>query len=131
MRKNSKIIYPDLSFKINGILFKARKELREFRNEKQYCDFIEKLLKDENIQYEREKTLPPSFEGELNGRNKIDFLIKDKIILEIKTEPFITKKDYYQVRRYLKASNKKLAILVNMKRYYINPKRILNSEIDE
>lgn len=58
MRTNSKIIHPELSFRINGILFRARKELGRFRNEKQYCDAIEKVLQQEGIQYEREKILP-------------------------------------------------------------------------
>ena len=41
-----------------------------------------------------------------------------KIVLEVKTKPFMTKSDYYQTKRYLTCLNKKLAILV---------KRILNS----
>lgn len=130
MRKN-KIICSELSYKINGILFKVRKELGIFRNEKQYCDAIENVLKEEGIKYEREKILPASFEGESVKRNKIDFLIDDEIILEIKTKPFITKEDYYQIKRYLVSLNKKLGILVNMRRYYVNPKRILNSEAGE
>jgi len=65
------------------------------------------------------------------GRNKVDFLIEEKIILEVKAKPYITKSDYYQVRRYLEALGKKLAIIVNMRRYYINPKRVLNSKVKE
>jgi GxxExxY protein len=111
-------------------VLEKNKELGRFRNEKQYCDAIEKILKDEEMKYEREKILTPSFNGEFKKRNKIDFLIEDKIILEIKAKPFITKEDYYQTKRYLISLNKKLAILVNMRRYYVNPKRILNSEVD-
>lgn len=130
MRKD-KIIYSELSYKINGILFNVRKELGIFRNEKQYCDAIEKILIDKSIKCEREKFLPASFDGELEKRNRVDFLIDDKIVLEIKAKSFITKEDYYQTMRYLVSLNKKLAILVNMRRYYINPKRILNSQVDK
>ena len=42
-----KILYKDLSCKINGLLFKTHKELGKYRNEKQYADFIENLLKEE------------------------------------------------------------------------------------
>jgi GxxExxY protein len=128
--KNDDIIYPELSYKINGILFKTRKDLGRFGNEKQYCDGIEKLLKDNGIGYEREKVLPPAFEGEHKGRNKVDFLIENKVVLEVKAKPFVTYQDYYQLRRYLKAFKKKLGILVNMRRYMIAPKRILNSEVE-
>jgi GxxExxY protein len=123
----NRLIYPELSYKINGILFAVHNELGQFRNEKQYCDLIEYYLKKLKIKYEREKKLPISFENEFEGRNKIDFLIDDKIILEVKSKRFLSKEDYYQVKRYLTSLNKKLAILVNFRSRYIKPKRILNS----
>ncbi|MBI5123059.1 GxxExxY protein [Candidatus Roizmanbacteria bacterium] len=122
----SKIIFPDLSFKINGILFKTHNHLGRYCSEKQYADFIEKCLKESQLKYKREKVLPPSFEGEKNGRNKVDFLIEDVIILELKSKKLISKDDYYQIKRYLVALNKKLGILVNFRSSYIYPKRILN-----
>lgn len=130
MRKRE-IVYRDLSYKINGILFAVHNELGQFYNEKQYCDKIEYRLKELNLKYEREKILPPSFEKEFEGRNKLDFLIENKIILEVKTKRFLDNNDYYQVKRYLIVLNKKLGILVNFRRKYITPKRILNSSAKE
>ena len=127
MRIMKDLIYPELSYKISGILFSAHNQLGQFCNEKQYCDFIEKYLKEVGLKYEREMVLPPSFENEFKGRNKIDFIIDDKIILEAKAKRLITNEDYYQVKRYLIAFNKKLGILVNFRKKYITPKRILNS----
>lgn len=129
MLQNKDVIYPELSYKISGILFGVRENLGRYKNEKQYCDAIEEELKKNNINYEREKILPESFDGEQKGRNKVDFLIDDKIILEIKAKPFVTKEDYYQIRRYLDCLGKKLGILVNMRRYYVSPKRILNPNV--
>ncbi len=130
MNNFSKIIYPDLSYKINGVLFAVHNELGRFCNEKQYSDAIENYFKKLKIKYEREKVLPPSFENE-QRRNKADFLIDDKIILEIKAKSLINKEDYYQVKRYLKVLNKKLGIIVNFRKQYIIPKRVLNSLIKE
>jgi len=127
IQKVDKVLHPELSYTINGILFTTRKELGRFCNEKQYCDYIESLFKKDNIRYEREKVLPPSFSGEQKGRNKVDFLIEDMIVLEIKAKSLLTKEDYYQVQRYLASLNKELGILVNMRRYLVTPKRILNS----
>ena len=123
------IIYSDLSFKVVGILFKVHNKLGRYCNEKQYGDLIKKYLNDSKIKFEREKVLPESFEGEKPRRNKIDFLIEDKIILEIKATRVITKEDYYQVRRYLEALNLKLGIIVNFRNLYLRPKRVLNSNI--
>jgi GxxExxY protein len=124
----NKIIYPELSYQINGILFKVRKQLGIYCSEKQYCDAIEAELKLANLEYEREKILDASFPDEKPGRNRIDFKVGNKIILEVKAKSFVTKDDYFQTQRYLGATGLKLAILANMRRYAVNPKRILNSE---
>lgn len=127
----SNIIYSDLSYKINGILFKTHNELGKYCNEKQYCDLIEEFLKESKIKYEREKILPISFKGETKGRNKVDFLVENKIIIEIKAKRITSREDYYQARRYLSALNKKMCLLVNFHSEYIKPKRILNSQAPE
>ena len=69
--------------------------------------------------------MPESFDGERARRNIGDFLIEDKIILELKARRIITKDDYFQVKRYLAATNKSLGVLVNFQQLYIRPKRIL------
>ena len=120
------IIYSELSYKINGILFAVHNELGRYRNEKQYGDLIEWYLKEYEIPYEREKILPISFGPEKAGRNKIDFLVDNKIILEIKAKRFWEKADYYQTMRYLASFKKRLGILVNFHQRHLAPKRILN-----
>lgn len=127
----TKLIYPDLSYKINGILFSVHNELGRFCNEKQYSDRIERCLKQTGLSYEREKILNPSFADETKGRNKVDFLIEGRVVLEIKAKRFLTRADYYQVKRYLSALNKKLGILVNLHGRYVEPKRVLNSSAKE
>jgi GxxExxY protein len=124
---SSKLIYPELSYKITGILFQVHNLLGKHGNEQQYADSVEKFLDESSIKYSRELILPPSFAGEQPGRNKLDFLIDDKIILELKAKRVINRDDYYQMRRYLDALNLKLGILVNFRDEYIKPKRILNS----
>ena len=129
MNNFSKLIYPELSYKITGILFAVHNELGRFYNEEQYADAIEGYLKNLKMDYEREKTLPISFKDEIKGRNRIDFLIEDKVILELKTKRLLTRDDYYQTKRYLAALNKKLGLLVNFRDKYIKPRRILNSSV--
>jgi GxxExxY protein len=100
--------------------------LGRFRNEKQYADALESLFKENKINYEREKELEPSFEGEHRRRNVADFIVEDKIVLELKTKTALTQEEYFQVKRYLSTCNKKLGILVNFRTKYLAPKRILN-----
>ncbi|MBI5222688.1 MAG: single-stranded-DNA-specific exonuclease RecJ [Candidatus Magasanikbacteria bacterium] len=120
------LIYSDLTYKINGLLFEVHNELGRYCNEKQICDAIEQKLIKEKIPYKREMVLPPSFAGERIGRNRIDFLIEEKIILEVKTMRFTGKEEYYQCLRYLEALNLKLCILVNFRDKHLKTKRVLN-----
>lgn len=64
MQYSSKVLYPKLSYQVNGVIFSVHNELGRYLNEKQYCDAIENKLKEKEIEYEREKILPISFEGE-------------------------------------------------------------------
>ena len=128
---DKKIIYPELSYQINGVLFAVHNQLGRFCNEKQYSDAIENCLQKIKLEYKREVVLPPSFENEQQGRNRIDFVIGDKIILEVKAKRILEKVDYYQALRYLGAYNKKLAIVVNFRDKYLKPKRIINSVAQE
>lgn len=125
------LIYKDLSYQINGILFSVHNELGRYANEKQVCDYIEEKLKQNQLVYEREKNLKPSFPGEQLGRNRVDFIIQDLIILEIKTKNRIERCDYGQTIRYLESTDKKLGLLVNFKDNYLKIRRILNPHSNE
>ena len=127
----SHIVYKDLSYKIGGILIKVHNDLGRYCSEKEYCDRIEYYFKLQSVPYIRELILPPSFEGERPGRNRADFVVDDKIVLETKTVRMLDREDYYQTQRYLTALNMKLGILVNFRDRLIKPKRILNSNAKE
>lgn len=131
MRGSSKLIYGDLTYQLNGIFFTVHNELGRYRNEQQYGDAIEQHLKHFSIPYQREIVLPQSFVGERNGRSKADFLIADKLIVEVKAKRILEKTDYFQTQRYLAACGKKLAILVNFREKFLKPKRILNASARE
>lgn len=121
---NKHIIYKDLSYQLGGIFFAVHDTLGRYAREKQYGDLLEKLLKEKNIFYEREKLLSKAGED----INKADFIIENKILIELKAKPFITREDYYQIKRYLEFSDLFLGILVNFRQKYLSPKRIINNK---
>jgi GxxExxY protein len=118
MQKGGNIIYPDLSYKITGILFTVHNEIGCYGREKQYCDLFEKKLKENKILYKRELIVSDS-------GNILDFVIENKIVLEIKAKRIITKDDYSQVQRYLQETQLKLGFLVNFRNKYLKPTRIV------
>ena len=124
----TKIIHEELSYEITGLLYKTQNELGRFRNEKQYADYFEKLLKDKGMSYQREYRFVDKQNGEEIARCICDFIIEGNIILEFKTKNFIDKEDYYQAQRYLATLNLELGIIVNFRQKRLVPKRILNSQ---
>jgi GxxExxY protein len=122
------LLFKELTYVLRGLLFSVHNELGNFRNEKQYADSLEEKLKENNIQYEREKILLPSFEGEKTGRNRLDFLIDNKLILELKHVVCLSRDDYFQCQRYLVSSNLYLCLLVNFRSKYLVVRRVLNHE---
>lgn len=117
----NKIIHKELSYIITGILFAVHGEVGRYARERQYCDAIEDKLKEKNIAYKRER------DTEKVG-NRFDFIIENKVLLEVKAKPFITKDDYYQTQRYLQSSKKDLCLLVNFQCKYLKPKRVIRIE---
>lgn len=118
-----KLIYPELSYKITGLLFRVHNELGRFRKEKYYADLLEDKLKKLEIKYEREKPLSSK---EKQKADRVDFCIDNKILVDIKAKKFITKEDYFQMLNYLKGLNLKLGFIVNFRNTYLRPKRIIN-----
>ena len=121
----AKLVEKELSYKVVGLLYKVHQELGRYCRERQYGDLFEKLLENEGIKFSREYPI------ELADRksNFADFYIEDSILVEFKCEPFITKEDYYQVRRYLELLKRELGLIVNFRNNYLRPKRILNTKM--
>jgi GxxExxY protein len=118
------IIHKELSYTINGLLFKVHNELGRYCREKQYGDAFEKLLITGGVEFEREKAVPIEMIDN-QGTNKVDFIVDNKIVLEFKVKPFVLKEDYYQTQRYLQASGHKLGFIVNFRNKYLKPIRII------
>lgn len=116
----AKLLHEDLSYKIRGVLFAVHNELGRFAREKQYSDCFEQKLKESQIIYQRELAIGDS-------GNVIDFLVDNVLIVEFKAKPFLLKDDYFQVQRYLHATNLELGILVNFRASHLVPKRVLRA----
>jgi len=107
------LLYEDLSYKIREIIFKVKKELGLGHKEIVYQKALAIEFKKKNLKFEREKQIPVIYEQKKVGVYVPDFVIEDKIIIELKALIFTGAKEEKQLWTYLKGSKYRLALLVN------------------
>lgn len=127
----AKLIYPKLSFKLMGILFKVHNKLGSTYQEKYYQRAIAKELESQKVPFEREKQIKLVYEKEKIGNYFLDFVIHGKIVLEVKAVPFIRKDWTNQLVAYLVSTDLPLGIIANFRTPKLTYKRIVNPNIDK
>lgn len=126
MPSTKNLIYADFSYKIVGILFNVYNELGPGHHEKYYQKAIAKEFTERKIKFKEQVRVPLQYKGEKVGVYFLDFLVEEKIILEIKRGDYFPGHYYEQVNAYLKASGLKLAILANFSSSGVKFRRIVN-----
>jgi GxxExxY protein len=63
------------------------------------------------------------------GRGILDFLVEDKILVEIKRTNYTSPADFHQVNQYLKLHKLKLGILIRFTPDKVLFRRVLNNEL--
>ncbi len=123
------LLYEDLSYLIRGMFFKIYNDLGPGFKEEVYVKALLKLLKDNNISYEREKQFEIKFNNTRVGATRIDLVIDNKIIIEVKATEINNSLFEKQMLSYLKSTGINLGFLVNFGtsklyiRRYVNTKR--------
>lgn len=126
----SDFVYQQESYKINGAIYEVHKRLGVGLLEKAYQEALERELKFQGIPFEREKRFDLYYRDEKMETYYIaDFVCYGKIIVELKAVNELSDAHKAQVRNYLGITGYKLGILVNFNEEYIEPVRILNSNV--
>jgi len=116
--KKDDLIYEELTYKINGVLFATHNELGCYAKEKQYAEVAARIFGERHLSLEREVIIGDS-------GNIVDGIVEKKVLVEYKAKRIVTKDDYFQTQRYLQETGLKICILVNFRDKYIKPKRIV------
>jgi len=124
--KRDDLVYPELSYEIVGILFEVYRRVGSGHKEKYYQKCIAVELKERGRHFQEQVFIPLIYRGVHVGKLYLDFLIEDKIIVEIKKDERFSKNNIEQVYSYLKAKNLKLGILANFTKNGVKFKRIVN-----
>jgi GxxExxY protein len=122
----SEILYKEEAYKIVGICMEVHNQLGKGFNEVVYADALEIEFIDNNIDYSREKKFAINYKGNiLAHKYKADFIIEDKIVLEIKAIHCLTSAHTKQTLNYLAVSKLKLGLLINFGEDSLKYKRII------
>lgn len=122
----NKLIYPELSYKIIGVLIKVHNQLGPKFQEKHYQKAIEIEFKKENINFKAEKEVDLFYDKNLIGKYRFDFVIENKIILELKVAESLHADYKKQLLSYLRNSEYRLGILANFGKSRLEYKRYVN-----
>lgn len=123
---NMAIIYKEESYEIIGTCMEVHRELGHGFLEVIYKDALEVVFSENRMFYEREKPYPIYFRKILLSHMfYADFVVLEKIILEVKSMSELHDAHIAQTINYLKVSGSKLGILVNFGRDKLEYKRIV------
>jgi GxxExxY protein len=125
--KKEDLIYPELSYKLVGLAFEVFNELDAGHLEKVYQKAYAKELTATKLNFKEQVSYKVFYKNEVIGNNYLDFLVEDKIIIELKRTDFYSKKHIEQVSNYLVVSKLKLALLINFTSRGVRIKRVVNS----
>ena len=120
------LLYPDLSYKIIGALFNVYNNIGSGYREKFYQRAITIEFNNINLSFIEQVYIPIKFKGKIIGKYYLDFLIDNKVVLEIKKGEIFLRKNIEQIFSYLKAKKLKLGILANFTKNGLRFKRIVN-----
>lgn len=104
----------ELSYTIIGCVFKVHRELGPGLLESSYQVCLAHELSKTGLHYEAQKHLPIEYDGILHSAGyRVDFLIEDSVIVELKAVANITSIHHAQILSYMKLSGVRLGLLFN------------------
>jgi GxxExxY protein len=118
-------LYKNLTYKIIGAIYAVHKELGPIHKEIVYHKALAIEFKDRGITYSEEKSMDVKYKDKKVGSYKPDFIIDDKVIVEIKVAPIITKSMQDQVYYYVKGTKYNLVLLANFGTDKVGIKRLI------
>ena len=129
--RNQELLYPELSYKIVGIAFRVYNTLGWGLREAYYQRAFKEELMREHIGFQEQKIIKLNY-----GRKTIatlipDFVIKNKIIIDLKVQPKLGYTHIKQVMSYLKASQLKLAMVIYFTAEGVTYRRIINASSEK
>ena len=106
-------MYPELSYSIMKAVFEVHNHLGPGFTEDIYENALAMELELQGIPFERQKQIQVHYKGRFVGLYRLDMVIDEKIILELKAVSALNEIFRAQLDSYLQATGMQLGILIN------------------
>jgi len=120
------IVYTELSYTIIEACMEVHRILGPGFTEKIYEEAVIREISSRNIAFELQKLIAVFYKADKIGEFRLDIVVDNKIILELKAVADLNSTFEAQLFSYLKATNLKLGILINFGKKKLEQKRIVN-----
>ncbi|MFY9462995.1 MAG: GxxExxY protein [Candidatus Sungiibacteriota bacterium] len=107
------LLYQDLTYKIRECIFKVKDAIGSGHKETVYQKALAEALTEAGLQFERERRIPVIYGKKQVGSCQPDFIVEEKVIVELKALPFIGSTEIKQAWNYIKGSPYTLLLFVN------------------
>ena len=93
-----------------------------------YAEALALALDQTAIPFARELRVGVSFHGRPIGEHRLDLLVADRVVVELKAVETLARIHYAQVRSYLRATDLRVGLLLNFESPTLEVRRILNPD---
>jgi len=111
--QKTKLIYPELSYQVRGAIFTVYETLGPYHKELIYNNALSEEFKKKKIPFKKEASISVIYKGKKVGIYRPDFLVDNKIVIELKAAEKLPLNDEKQLSYYLNGSPYRLGFLVN------------------
>ena len=121
----------ELTYKINGCAMKVHRTLGNGFQEVIYQRCLAIELEREGLEFDREKEHAIYYEGIHVGTRRADFVVEDKVIVELKALVNLEDVHLAQAKNYVVAYEKPIGLLINFGARSLQFKKVFNSKLSE
>ena len=120
--------YNSLTEQIIGCAYSVANVLGEGFLEKVYENALAHELEKTGLKVSRQESVKVFYDGIVVGDYFVDLIVDEEIIIELKAVKNIDNSHLAQCINYLKATGKKLALLINFGNSRVQVKRVINTK---
>ena len=118
--------FEELSKKIIGAAIEVHRELGPGFLEGIYEEALKVELSEHDLSFESQKEITIEYLGVIVGVHRLDLVVENQMIVELKAVKELADIHFAQLRSYLKATGFKIGLLLNFSKPTLEIRRVVN-----